>query len=207
MADRAMTGLALNAQLAQFGIREAKPICHRTGLALAIDKHAGLAERDADMVAATFRNLTAPTKVKEAKTVCKKAGIKQSQSTFEKVTRLENYLKTSLSIQDGAPFAGVSDVLKNKSGSELGVMCVYTSLLAYLGVPLEVVATSTPYNSKLDPEFPSYDALTDFMPSRSQFPPRLWNSRPVPSHPGRPWKTPASSPCDPRKTRCVSRPE
>lgn len=86
-------------------------------------------------------------------------------SPLEKASKLEEYIKTNIHIEDfaAAEFLDLDFIRTNKVTGEQGIVRLYVNLLKALGVKHEIVLTSERDQIKFDPEFHSWNYLSKYL--------------------------------------------
>ena len=85
--------------------------------------------------------------------------------TFKKINLIDNYIKNNFIVQDNssAEFSRLDYILKNKKGSNIGIVQLYSSLLLYNNIDYELLITSNRYFNKFDPDFFNPDNLREIL--------------------------------------------
>lgn len=85
--------------------------------------------------------------------------------TFKKINLIDNYIKNNFTVQDNsiAEFSRLDYILKNKKGSNIGIVQLYSSLLLYNNIDYELLITSNRYFNKFDPDFFNPDNLREIL--------------------------------------------
>jgi len=86
-------------------------------------------------------------------------------SDFEKVARLDNYIKSNFSIVENknSKLEEIDYILQNRTSSDFGILKVYANFLGALAVDYEIVITANRYSHRFDPEFYSPSAIREFL--------------------------------------------
>ena len=84
---------------------------------------------------------------------------------FNKINLIDNYIKNNFIVQDNssAEFSRLDYILKNKKGSNIGIVQLYSSLLLYNNIDYELLITSNRYFNKFDPDFFNPDNLREIL--------------------------------------------
>ena len=90
---------------------------------------------------------------------------KMFSETFKKINIIDNYIKNNFIVQENssAEFSRLDYILKNKKGSNIGIVQLYSSLLLYNNIDYELLITSNRYFNKFDPEFFNPDNLREIL--------------------------------------------
>jgi hypothetical protein len=104
------------------------------------------------------------------KSLCKslyaKIGVKENESTEEKIRKIESYVKTNFTVRDDASgdlYDRISGIVKVKLASEFGIMRLYQALFEIAGISNEIVITSDRFEKQFDGEFDSWTYLQHFL--------------------------------------------
>ncbi|MDA9356821.1 DUF3857 domain-containing protein [Flavobacteriaceae bacterium] len=86
-------------------------------------------------------------------------------TTFQKLNRIDNYIKNNFTMLENgnSDLSRLDYILKNKKGSNIGIIQLYSSLLLYNGIDYELLITSNRYYNRLDPDFFNPDNLREIL--------------------------------------------
>ena len=90
---------------------------------------------------------------------------KYLSKTFKKINIIDNYIKNNFTIQENgnADLSRLDYILKNKKGSNIGIVQLYSSLLSYNNIDYELLITSNRYFNRFDPDFFNPDNLREIL--------------------------------------------
>ena len=90
---------------------------------------------------------------------------KYLSKTFKKINIIDNYIKNNFTIQENgnADLSRLDYILKNKKGSNIGIVQLYSSLLLYNNIDYELLITSNRYFNRFDPDFFNPDNLREIL--------------------------------------------
>ncbi len=102
---------------------------------------------------------------KDLSKLYKKLKISSGASTEEKISTIENFIKTNYLIQDGfqKELSDISFIIDNKYGDRFGIVRLYTALFDLAEVKHQVVLTSMRDNMKFDGDFETYRYLNHYL--------------------------------------------
>jgi hypothetical protein len=95
--------------------------------------------------------------------IINESGAKKATDDEEKVRLVENFLKTSIGILDGAEPASVATIMKNGYTSARGMNYMMVSLLRLMEIKHEFVLTGDRYEDFFDEEFEHYGVLKNIL--------------------------------------------
>lgn len=83
----------------------------------------------------------------------------------ESVRRIENFVKSNIAVTDVSreDFADLSSILQNQYANERGIVKLYAALFEVLGIRHSVVLTTDRSNIPFDPDFESWNYLSDYI--------------------------------------------
>ena len=90
---------------------------------------------------------------------------KYLSETFNKINIIDNYIKNNFTVQENgnADLSRLDYILKNKKGSNIGIVQLYSSLLSYNNIDFELLITSNRYFNRFDPDFFNPDNLREIL--------------------------------------------
>ena len=90
---------------------------------------------------------------------------KYLSETFKKINIIDNYIKNNFTVQENgnADLSRLDYILKNKKGSNIGIVQLYSSLLLYNNIDYELLITSNRYFNRFDPDFFNPDNLREIL--------------------------------------------
>jgi hypothetical protein len=90
---------------------------------------------------------------------------KTDLSIFEKVARVDNFVKSSFNLvkNNNEELSDLDYILKNRSASDFGILKVYANYLKALDIEFEIVVTANRFINKFDPDFFVPSMLRDFL--------------------------------------------
>jgi hypothetical protein len=90
---------------------------------------------------------------------------KSNYTLFEKINLIDNHIKINFKItkNGNSESSNLDYILKNKTGSNIGIIELYSSLLTYNSVNYELLITSNRYFNKFDPDFFNPDNLREIL--------------------------------------------
>ena len=90
---------------------------------------------------------------------------KYLSETFNKINIIDNYIKNNFIVQENgnADLSRLDYILKNKKGSNIGIVQLYSSLLLYNNIDYELLITSNRYFNRFDPDFFNPDNLREIL--------------------------------------------
>ena len=90
---------------------------------------------------------------------------KYLSKTFKKINIIDNYIKNNFIVQENgnADLSRLDYILKNKKGSNIGIVQLYSSLLLYNNIDYELLITSNRYFNRFDPDFFNPDNLREIL--------------------------------------------
>lgn len=102
--------------------------------------------------------------LKDAEKFIKKNKLEGS-SPEESVRRVENFVKSNFAVAEGSreEFADLSAILENRYANERGIVKLYAALFEVMGIRHSVVLTTDRSNIPFDPDFESWNYLSDYI--------------------------------------------
>ena len=90
---------------------------------------------------------------------------KLNHSLFQKLNLIDNYIKINFKIIENgdSELSSLDYILKNKTGSNIGLIYLYSNLLIYNSINYELLITSNRYFNKFDPVFFNPDNLREIL--------------------------------------------
>lgn len=90
---------------------------------------------------------------------------RENYTQFQRLNLIDNYIKTNFKIIENgnSKLSSLDYILKNKTGSNIGFIQLYSSLLTYNTINYELLITSNRYFNKFDPEFFNPDNLREIL--------------------------------------------
>ena len=90
---------------------------------------------------------------------------KYVSETFKKINIIDNYIKNNFTVLENgnADLSRLDYILKNKKGSNIGIVQLYSSLLLYNKIDYELLITSNRYFNRFDPDFFNPDNLREIL--------------------------------------------
>ena len=90
---------------------------------------------------------------------------RENYTQFQRLNLIDNYIKTNFKIIENgnSKLSSLDYILKNKTGSNIGFIQLYSSLLTHNTINYELLITSNRYFNKFDPEFFNPDNLREIL--------------------------------------------
>jgi hypothetical protein len=90
---------------------------------------------------------------------------RENYTQFQRLNLIDNYIKNNFKIIENgnSKLSSLDYILKNKTGSNIGFIQLYSSLLTYNTINYELLITSNRYFNKFDPEFFNPDNLREIL--------------------------------------------
>jgi hypothetical protein len=101
--------------------------------------------------------------LKAAAKLTGKLDIEKENADFDKMLKLEQWMKINVEIKESTPKSEITTMLDNKYGNELAVVRLYIAAAQNLNIPVELVLVSDRTKRHFDAQTPSYSSLQEYL--------------------------------------------